>query len=234
MSFIFLVDTLLIFFEITGYNIGLVLINKYRLCPKVTILSGAALALSGFYLSSFAKSVPVYVAIYTGMNGLGTGLCYFVPLVASWEYFPQRKGLITGIILASYGIGSLIFSLISTKLVNPDGINPTIFVDGKAFFDYRVADRVPYMIRTLVYIWIIPISVAVLLIKRKPLETEEKELTDPAKDSDYQETGCEYYLKSLKCMFYSKRFWQYVGLMICGNFFATFFSYSYKEYGENS
>lgn len=185
LSFIFLVDTLLIFFEISGYNIGLVLIQKYRLNVKIVLACGAFIALSGFYLSSFAKSIPVYIACYTLLNGLGTGLCYFVPLVASWEYFPHRKGLITGVILASYGIGSLIFSLVSTRLVNPEGLLPTIIDGDTAFFDSRVADRVPYMLRTLTFIWIVPISIAILLIKRKPVEEEGRELAEPKNDSDF-------------------------------------------------
>ena len=33
--------------------------------------------------------------------------------------------------------------------------------------------------------------------------------------------------------FYSTRFWQYFAIMILGNYFGTFFSYSYKVFGEN-
>jgi hypothetical protein len=47
-------------------------------------------------------------------------MCYFVPLVCAWEYFPHKKGLMTGIIIGAYGFGSFFFSLLSTKLVNPD------------------------------------------------------------------------------------------------------------------
>jgi hypothetical protein len=43
-----------------------------------------------------------------------------------------------------------------------------------------------------------------------------------------------YEIKAIKFFVFSKRFWQYYFLMVCGNFFATFFSYTYKEYGENS
>ena len=33
---------------------------------------------------------------------------------------------------------------------------------------------------------------------------------------------------------YSLRFWQYFAIMILGNYFGTFFSYSYKPFGENT
>ena len=36
------------------------------------------------------------------------------------------------------------------------------------YFDHDVADRVPYMIRTLVYIWAVLVIIAVILINRRP------------------------------------------------------------------
>ena len=41
-------------------------------------------------------------------------------------------------------------------------------------------------------------------------------------------------IKGVKFAFYSKVFWQYVAIMILGNYFGTFFSYSYKPFGENN
>ena len=64
-----------------------------------------------------------------------------IPLVCSWEYFPERKGLITGIVVGAYGFSSFIFTFISTKLVNPNDENPTIVVtNGKETIDYFTAD----------------------------------------------------------------------------------------------
>lgn len=51
-------------------------------------------------------------------------MCYMVPLICGWEFFPKNKGLVTGTCLGGYGFGSFIFSQISTKLVNPDGLDP--------------------------------------------------------------------------------------------------------------
>ena len=41
-------------------------------------------------------------------------------------------------------------------------------------------------------------------------------------------------LKSARYCVYSLRFWQFFMIMIIGNYFATFFSYSYKPFGENT
>ena len=40
-------------------------------------------------------------------------------------------------------------------------------------------------------------------------------------------------IKGVKYFWYSQRFWQYLAIMVLGNYFGTFFSYSYKTFGES-
>lgn len=51
------------------------------------------------------------------------------------------------------------------------------------------------------------------------------------------QTSGEVFIKpeiaDFKYCFYSKRFWQYIGLLVIGNVFSGFFAYSYKIYGED-
>lgn len=97
-------------------------------------------------------------------------MCYMEPLVCGWEWFPKNKGLVTGCILGGYGFASFIFSQVSTKLVNPDNLSPIEDPDDPSisYFGDEVADRVPFMIRTLVYIWACLALIGVLLIFKKP------------------------------------------------------------------
>jgi hypothetical protein len=37
----------------------------------------------------------------------------------AWQYFPGREGLISGIIIGGFGVGSFIFTYLSTFLINP-------------------------------------------------------------------------------------------------------------------
>ena len=113
-------------------------------------------------------------------------MCYMIPLICGWEWFPTRKGLVTGCILGGYGFGSFIFSQISTKIVNPDGLDPTISDPNNpdiTFYGDEVADRVPLMIRTLVYIWACLAFIGFLLIFRKPQDQEIK-VADEVLSSD--------------------------------------------------
>jgi OFA family oxalate/formate antiporter-like MFS transporter len=78
------------------------------------ILTGGTIALSGIFASSYMKSLNAFIVLYGGLSGIGSGMMYFVPLVCGWEWFPKRRGLVTGIIVGSYGLGSFIFTQIAT------------------------------------------------------------------------------------------------------------------------
>lgn len=97
-----------------------------------------------------------------------------VPLVCNWEYFPKNKGLMTGITLSAYGFSSFVFSLMSTWLVNPDD-KPCTKIDDECIFQPEVANNVPYMIRTLGYIWICLVLISVMLISRPAMNLSDLE-----------------------------------------------------------
>jgi hypothetical protein len=42
-----------------------------------------------------------------------------VPMIIAWEYFPNNKGTVSGILSGAYGLGSFFYTLISTNIVNP-------------------------------------------------------------------------------------------------------------------
>jgi hypothetical protein len=46
--------------------------------------------------------------------------------MCAWEWFPKRKGMVTGIIVAMIGLGSVLFFFISTKVVNPDDVHAIV------------------------------------------------------------------------------------------------------------
>ena len=44
----------------------------------------------------------------------------------SWVYFPSRKGLVSGIILSFYSIGSIIAVVVTQYIANPGNEKPVI------------------------------------------------------------------------------------------------------------
>ena len=114
---IFWVDFFLVLLNVIGYQIGTYLLNKRGWNPKVVLALGATISLGGITASSYMTNFWAFLFLYGGLSGIGCGINYFIPMVCSWEYFPTRKGLITGIMVGSYGIGSFVYTQISTRIV---------------------------------------------------------------------------------------------------------------------
>lgn len=117
---IFYVDFLLVLLNCIGYQIGTYLVNQRRWNPKLVLLLGGTISLSGIVTASYMKNFWAFLFCYGALSGIGCGINYFVPIVCSWEYFPNRKGLITGIMVGSYGLGSFVYTQISTRIINPN------------------------------------------------------------------------------------------------------------------
>lgn len=108
------------------------------------------------------------------MNGIGAGTCYMVPLMVAWEYFPTRRGLVTGLIDGAYGLGAFSYTLVSRHIVNPYDEIASIREGSISFFPAHIAKNTPDLLRTLVFLWAFHIIIAVCLIKRRPEAEREK------------------------------------------------------------
>lgn len=162
-----------------GYNLGTYLLNTKRWHPKLVIGTGGLIALSGVFASSFVNHISTYLVLYCCFNGIGCGMAYFVPLVCGWEFFPAKKGLVTGIIISAYGFGSFGFGLLAIDIVNPDHVNPSIQALDQKFYTEDIADNVPHMIRALVYMWVPLVLIGVLLVTRREMRTDDPKTSGP-------------------------------------------------------
>jgi hypothetical protein len=43
-------------------------------------------------------------------------------MMCAWEFFPENRGLVSGIIVAGFGFGSSITGKMSTMIVNPNNL----------------------------------------------------------------------------------------------------------------
>jgi OFA family oxalate/formate antiporter-like MFS transporter len=58
------------------------------------------------------------------MGGAGAGLAYIVPIATCIRWFPERKGLVTGIAVAGFGGGAALVSQAAGLMINSMGKSP--------------------------------------------------------------------------------------------------------------
>lgn len=76
------------------------------------------LFLSGYYLASLSKGDFFLILLGIGiLAGVGTGFGYWTSLTSSVNWFPKKKGLITGVAAAGFGLGAVFMSNFSEKLL---------------------------------------------------------------------------------------------------------------------
>jgi hypothetical protein len=84
------------------------------------------------------------------MVGISGGLAYMLPIICGWRYFPDKRGIVSGVTIGGYGFGSFIFNFVCKAVANPDNEKPSVVFheDGKdvKYFDSKVGDKVPEML----------------------------------------------------------------------------------------
>ena len=79
----------------------------------------------GTILAGFAKTLPMLYLTYGIIAGIGLGLGYTVPIAVLIKWFPDKRGLITGIAVAGFGTGALITAPVAHSLIRSYGVGPT-------------------------------------------------------------------------------------------------------------
>src|ERR1700739_2428825 len=101
--------------------------------PRIVALSGGALYGLGVFLASFTHSLAWLYLSYGLIGGVGLGLGYIVPVAVLVKWFPERRGLITGIAVGGFGAGSLIAAPVAGHLMQTVGLMPTFAYLGIAY-----------------------------------------------------------------------------------------------------
>ena len=97
--------------------------------PRVVALTGALLYGVGTLLAGFSGDRLWWLYLTYGViGGTGLGFAYIVPISVLVKWFPDRRGLITGIAVGGFGAGALVTAPVATRLIQTVGVLPT-FVD---------------------------------------------------------------------------------------------------------
>ncbi|PXW89019.1 OFA family oxalate/formate antiporter-like MFS transporter [Streptohalobacillus salinus] len=79
-------------------------------------------------LAMYLSSIPLFYLGYGVVGGIGLGLGYISPVSTLVKWFPDRRGLATGMAVMGFGAGSLIAAPIITNLIKTVGLSNTFFI----------------------------------------------------------------------------------------------------------
>ncbi len=78
-------------------------------------------------------SLTLIYLCYGLLGGLGVGFGYITPIATLVKWFPDKRGVITGIAVMGFGFGALIISICAPLMISSIGISNTFYVFGLIF-----------------------------------------------------------------------------------------------------
>ena len=115
-----------------------------RLMPKIgpqklAFTGGLVLGLGYILAGAIGDGVNFWSTfVFIGIvGGIGIGLAYVVPIAVGMRWFPDKKGLITGLAVAGFGFGAMLWVKLGGSwghMLENLGISATFMIYGVAFF----------------------------------------------------------------------------------------------------
>ena len=101
-----------------------------RFGPRLLISLGALLSGASWVLSAYVDNLWALYFTYGVLGGFGTGIIYvgIIGLMVRW--FPDRRGLATGLAAAGYGFGAFFTSFPIDSMIKSSGYAQTFIVWG--------------------------------------------------------------------------------------------------------
>ena len=98
-----------------------------KLSPRPVLIIGGVVLAAGFFAAGFATPETAWLLwlTYGVAGGFGMGMTYTTTIAVCQKWFPDKRGLITGIIVAALGFGGLVFSPIAKALISAVGVMDT-------------------------------------------------------------------------------------------------------------
>jgi MFS transporter, OFA family, oxalate/formate antiporter len=110
-----------------------------KLGPKKLAMSGGIVLGLGYLLAGLFGGTDFWrIFFFIGIiGGSGIGLAYVVPIAVGMRWFPDKKGLITGLAVAGFGFGATLWVKLAGSwgnLIANMGLSTTFIIYGVIFF----------------------------------------------------------------------------------------------------
>ncbi|MCP3026394.1 OFA family MFS transporter [Halobacillus sp. A5] len=115
-------------------------VEKYG--PRISGIVAATFFGAGMMASGGAtllESIWLLYVTYGVLAGIGLGIGYITPVSTLVKWFPDRRGLATGLAIMGFGFSAMIASPIMAGLIDSVGIPATFFLLGIVYFVLMMA-----------------------------------------------------------------------------------------------
>lgn len=102
--------------------------------PKYLMLFAGLLFGGGWFLVSQATTLWQFWLYFGLISGAGDGLLYNTVITTAIRWFPEKRGLISGIMVGSAGLAPLVISPLADYLVSSYSVNGAFKFFGAVFF----------------------------------------------------------------------------------------------------
>ena len=104
---------------------------------KLAIIGGVVLGLGYLLAGLFGGTDFISLLLLIGLvGGAGIGIAYVVPIAVGMRWFPDKKGMITGLAVAGFGFGAMLWVKLAGSwghLIESMGLSSVFMVYGIAF-----------------------------------------------------------------------------------------------------
>jgi MFS family permease len=105
--------------------------------PRAAAIAAAILFGSGLILGGIGLALRQSWLVFLGMGvvgGMGCGLGYIAPVSTLVKWFPDRRGMATGMAIMGFGGGAFLAGYLNVYFMNQLGVAKTVIALGIAYF----------------------------------------------------------------------------------------------------
>ena len=122
--------------SIVFFGVAMVLAGRWqdKVGPRTVAMTGGVLVGLGFVLSSFFGSTLTGLYITFGViGGIGIGCAYVTPIATTVKWWPDKRGLMTGLVVLGFGAGAIFGGIGGPLMIAAYGVLTTFLIFGIAF-----------------------------------------------------------------------------------------------------